>query len=53
MVECNEFIMGALSDTDQARKIELLTGKDIRKMTVEEAQDLYEEMRLRGMADRN
>lgn len=53
IVECHGFVLDALSDADQAEKIKLMTGKDIRSMSVAEVEELNREMELRNMENRN
>lgn len=46
--EANDVVLDALSDADQTRTIECLTGSDLRdQVTVEEAIELYEEAERR------
>jgi hypothetical protein len=49
-LEAHDYVTNSWADAEMVRKIEVLTGKNIREqLTVEQAQALYEEAQLRKM----
>ena len=52
--EAASFILDAVSDADGVNMIDQATGRNMRdQMTVEEAEEMYEEGRLRSWRHRN
>lgn len=54
IAESQDFVLDALSDADRVNKIDLHTGRNVRdQLTVEEAEEMEKESRLRKWGRRN